>query len=240
MPRVCSFRSVWTETKSDSGSSVSRSTCCALELLLGLLVADRRRDRGPACPSRRGSAGPWRSRCGPCRRCRACGRPGPGRDGRAAPRSSTGPTACTDAPSTTRRAAVISRREGHVGGGVGQDAGRVADGDAAGRGGGDVDVVEADREVADHLQLWAGVRAGRRRSCRSAATPGRRSAAAFAWITPYGGGNGSPQTSASQCSFTFFNPASGIKRVTKTLGLLTDFLHDWLRGRPKGILRSEP
>ena len=50
--------------------------------------------------------------------------------------------------------------EGHVGGGVGQHAGRVADGDAAGRGRRDVDVVEADRVVADHLEARRGVEQG--------------------------------------------------------------------------------
>ena len=42
--------------------------------------------------------------------------------------------------------------KGHVGRGVGQHARRVADRDAARGGGRHVDVVEADREVADHLQ----------------------------------------------------------------------------------------
>src|SRR4051812_11330805 len=35
------------------------------------------------------------------------------------------------------------------------------------------------------------------------------------------GGNGSVQTSASQASRTFLRPASGMTRVTKTLGLAT-------------------
>ena len=51
--------------------------------------------------------------------------------------------------------------EGHVGRGVGQHAGRVADGDAARRGGRDVDVVEADGVVADDLQPRRGVQQGR-------------------------------------------------------------------------------
>ena len=48
-------------------------------------------------------------------------------------------------------------RHGDVGGGVGEHAGRVADADAARGAGGHVDVVEPDREVADHLQLRRGV-----------------------------------------------------------------------------------
>ena len=47
-------------------------------------------------------------------------------------------------------------RPGEVGGRLGQDAGRVADGDAAARAGRHVDVVEADGEVADDPQ--AGTR----------------------------------------------------------------------------------
>jgi hypothetical protein len=44
-------------------------------------------------------------------------------------------------------------REGEVGRGVGQDVGRVADRDAAARGGVEVDVVGADRVVGDRAQL---------------------------------------------------------------------------------------
>src|SRR6185436_7909970 len=43
-----------------------------------------------------------------------------------------------------------------IGGGLRQDARRVADGNAALRAGGDVDVVVADREVAHDLELRAG------------------------------------------------------------------------------------
>ena len=48
------------------------------------------------------------------------------------------------------------QRQGEVGGRLGQDARRVADGDAAPRARGDVDVVEADRVVADDPELRPG------------------------------------------------------------------------------------
>ena len=50
--------------------------------------------------------------------------------------------------------------EGHVGRGVGQHAGRVADGDAARRGGRHVDVVEADGVIAHHLEPGRRVEQG--------------------------------------------------------------------------------
>ena len=50
--------------------------------------------------------------------------------------------------------------EGHVGGGVGQHAGRVADRDAARRRRRHVDVVEADRVIADHLEPRGRVEQG--------------------------------------------------------------------------------
>jgi hypothetical protein len=43
-----------------------------------------------------------------------------------------------------------------VGGVLGQDAGRVGDGDAALDGGGDVDIVDAVAEIGDQLELLAG------------------------------------------------------------------------------------
>ena len=48
------------------------------------------------------------------------------------------------------------QRPGEIGGGLGQDARRVADRDPAPGAGRDIDVVEADRVVADHLQRRAG------------------------------------------------------------------------------------
>src|SRR5262249_34595007 len=50
--------------------------------------------------------------------------------------------------------------EGHVGGGVGEHAGGVADADAALGGRRDVDVVEADGVVADGLEAGGGVEQG--------------------------------------------------------------------------------
>ena len=46
---------------------------------------------------------------------------------------------------------------GHVGGVLGQHAGRVGDDDAAAGGGGDVDIVDAGAEIGDQLQLRAGL-----------------------------------------------------------------------------------
>ena len=46
------------------------------------------------------------------------------------------------------------KREGEVGGGVGQDVRRVGDQDAGARGGGNVDVVEADGDVGDDLNAF--------------------------------------------------------------------------------------
>ncbi len=51
--------------------------------------------------------------------------------------------------------------ESHVGGGIGEDPGRVADGDAAGRRRRDVDVVETHGIVADDLEPRGGVEQGR-------------------------------------------------------------------------------
>src|SRR5207302_1448807 len=45
------------------------------------------------------------------------------------------------------------QREGEIGGGLGEDVGRVGDDDAASGGGGDVDVVVADGDVRDDLQV---------------------------------------------------------------------------------------
>ena len=47
-----------------------------------------------------------------------------------------------------------------VGGGVGEHAGGVVDRDAAGGGGGHVDVVETHREIADHLEPGGAVQQG--------------------------------------------------------------------------------
>ena len=58
------------------------------------------------------------------------------------------------------------QRDGDVGGRLGQDAGRVADADAALGRGAQVDVVEADGEVADDLQLRGGVEQAARRCGR--------------------------------------------------------------------------
>ncbi len=50
------------------------------------------------------------------------------------------------------------QRHGHIGGVLGQDAGRVGDGDAALNGGGDVDIVDAVAEIGDQLELLARFR----------------------------------------------------------------------------------
>ena len=49
------------------------------------------------------------------------------------------------------------QRHGHVGGVLGEHAGRVGDGDAALHGGGDVDIVDAVAEIGDQLELLAGL-----------------------------------------------------------------------------------
>ena len=45
------------------------------------------------------------------------------------------------------------QRHGHVGGVLGEDAGRIGHGDAALHGGRDVDIVDAVAEIGDQLQL---------------------------------------------------------------------------------------
>ena len=50
------------------------------------------------------------------------------------------------------------QRHGHVGGVLGQDAGRIGDGDAALHGGDDVDIVDAIAEIGDQAELLAGMR----------------------------------------------------------------------------------
>ena len=49
------------------------------------------------------------------------------------------------------------QREGKVGGGVGEDTGRIPDRQLAGGGGGDVDIVKAHRHLADDLELRGGI-----------------------------------------------------------------------------------
>src|SRR5688572_12991731 len=73
-------------------------------------------------------------------------------------RSPGAPLAIADVVDALRDPARGGREEGEgeVGGRLGQDARRVPRGDAAASERGDVDVVEADGEVADHLQLRAG------------------------------------------------------------------------------------
>ena len=50
------------------------------------------------------------------------------------------------------------QRHGHVGGVVGQNAGRVGDGDAPAQRRGDVDIVDAGAEIGDQMQLLARLR----------------------------------------------------------------------------------
>ena len=126
------------------------------------------------------------------------------------------PALASAALSPSRRAAASSERHRDVGGGVGEHAGRVADAHAPGGARGHVHVVEADREVAHHLQPRGGVQergvhavGEQRHEAVAVADASRAARPAAAAAGPATRPRRRPAAMAS-------SPASGMRRATKT------------------------
>src|SRR5262249_40238475 len=144
MCRVAGVRGTWTVMKSDSRRRFSKSAWVLR--LGGVRTRMLKPAAGWATAGARGAA--------PAEAGGLAGEAGPGDWGGGPPGQGAGGgevVAFDDAACDGQQ-----ERPGEIGGGFGEDAGGVGDGDAAAGGFGDVDVVGADAEVGDDAELFAG------------------------------------------------------------------------------------